>query len=48
MDVEVLHVASEPEAVKSFTQVGRLQSFGTAVKNLAPSLRTALIAFAVK
>ena len=48
MGVEAVHIASEPETVKGFTQVERLQSFGTAVKNLVPTLRESLIAFAVK
>jgi hypothetical protein len=48
MGVEAVHIASEPETVKGFTQVERLQSFGTAVKNLVPTLRKSLIAFAVK
>jgi len=48
MDVEVVHVASEPVTVNGFTQAERLQSFGTAIKDLVPSLRKSLIAFAVK
>lgn len=44
MGVEADHIVSEPETVK----VEWLQSFGTAVKSLVPSLRKSLIAFAVK
>jgi hypothetical protein len=48
MGVEAVHIASEPEPVKGFPQVERLQSFGTAIKDLVPSLRKSLIAFAAK
>lgn len=48
MGVEAVHIVSEPESVKGFTQVERMQSCGTAIKDLVPSLRKSLIAFAVK
>lgn len=48
MGVEAVHIASEPEMVRGFTQVEQLQSSGTAIKDLVPSLRKSLIAFAVK
>ena len=48
MGVEAVHIASEHETLKGFTQVERLQSSGTAIKDLVPSLRKSLIAFAVK
>jgi hypothetical protein len=48
MGVEAVHITSEPETVKGFTQVERLQSSGTAINDLVPSLRKSLIAFAVE
>ena len=48
MGGEAVHIVSEPETAKASTQVGRLQSVGTAIKDLVPSLRKSLIAFAVK
>lgn len=48
MGVEAVHIVSESELVKGCTQVGRLQSVWTAIKDLVPSLRKSLIAFAVK
>jgi len=48
MDVEAVHIASEPVTVKGFIQVERLQFFQTAIKDLVSSLRKSLIAFAVK
>lgn len=48
MGVEAAHIASESEAAKVSIQVERLQSVGTAIKDLVPSLQKSLIAFAVK